>query len=149
MINSISSEDLEEIFTKADPNLFSIYEKGTKSSYDVDYEYSICLSNIFSRLIQDAGRFCDRCASDVLFAIDAIKKTVDDVHANEILLVGIRDGGVDTTGFIAEKLLGNCWQPYYYRRIYGIKISHTPDDVSVEMRNIKSAIEIFTYRRNG
>lgn len=149
MINSLSSEDLEEIFTKADPNLFSIYEKGVKSGYDVDYEYSICLSNIFSRLIQDAGRFCDRFASDVLFAIDAIKKMADDVHANEILLVGIRDGSVDMTSFIAENLLGKCWQPYYYRRIYGVKISHTPDDVSVEMRDVKSAIDIFAHRRNA
>ena len=76
------------------------------------------------------------------------KKAVADDYANEILLIGIRANGVDTTSFIADKLSHDHWQPYYYRRIYGVKIWHDLDNVFVEMRDVELAINTLCNKQD-
>lgn len=149
---SIDAETIiQDAFDRA-TDTFKIIEKGRRQSNDG--LYSVNLSSILTRLIQDTGRFCDTHADDVLFDIenivDTAKRGVEGRVPNvTIKAVGIRANGVDGAEYIFNNM-NNNWHDDYYRRIYGIRITHSiendEDTVTVELRDIKAEIGLAAYR---
>lgn len=150
-MNFDAETTIQDAFDRA-TDTFKIVEKGYKQpSGDC---YGINLSSILTRLIQDTGRFCDTHADDVLFDIEdivdiakhGVEGRIPDVA---IKAVGIRANGVDGAEYIFSNMNSN-WHNDYYRRIYGIRITHAVehdmDTVTVELRDIKAEVNLAAYR---
>lgn len=103
-----------------------------------DGKIEVSLSSIFTRIIQEAGRWCESYASDVLIDIDSVKNCLklnaeewkDDSHyerdenGNDMLhfAFGFRQGGVDHKEWIIENQKNEQRKYYYYRAIWDLKI---------------------------
>lgn len=133
-------------------NTFSMHEEGHKSHYDS--KYNINLNSILTKLIQDTGRFCERFASDLIIDWDAIRNAVnesefDELPHTQVFAIGIRENGVDDNSYVVSRMKGS-WNPETYRRIYGVAVQHDCKDsemtVRVELRDIKSEIDLMAYR---
>lgn len=113
-------------------------------------KYDINLSSILTKLIQDAGRFCDQFASDLIIEWDIIRNAINDDSKNHVFAIGIRANGVDGNGYIVSHML-NDWSPHYYRRIYGVVVTHNCNEfgdieATVTLRNIQSEVDMLEYR---
>ena len=142
---------IQDAFDRA-TDTFKIIEKGRRLT--IHGCYSINISSILTKLIQDTGRFCDTHADDILFDLEDIVKIakhgVENMRPNVIIkAVGIRANGVDYAEHIFSNM-NNNWHDDYYRRIYGIKITHSiendQDTVTVELRDIKAEVDLAAYR---
>ena len=84
------------------------YGKETVESFgyaNTHGEYDINLSSVLTRLIQEAGRYCEHYASDLFIdwqTVENAMKTTAPV-VNETYLFGFRQNGVDHTEFILCK----------------------------------------------
>lgn len=124
-----------------------IVETGIKKPYSD--KYAINLSNILTKLIQDTGRLCDRFASDLIIDWDIIRDAINDDSKNHVFAIGIRANGVDGNGYIVSHMF-NDWSPHYYRRIYGVAVTHGYNEfgstvVTVTLRNIQSEVDMLEY----
>lgn len=104
---------------------------------EILYEYgdmgSCNITSILTRLIRDTGRFNERFASDMLYALDKIRSIAEkpfalDAPFDEIFSFGIRQDGVDGGDYIMQNLLGSRSMPIpyvhperYYRRIMAVR----------------------------
>lgn len=114
-------------------------------------EYSINLSTIITKLIQETGRFCERYASDLLITWREIESFIfhpnpSDNFTNRVYAIGIRENGVDGNEYIAYEMEQSLSIDDHYRRIYGIRVSHRNNAVIVEMRDIKKEISYLSCR---
>lgn len=106
--------------------------EGDASSY-----VNINLSEIFTILIQEAGRWCESYASDLLVDIDCMKKALsnpdgwtEDKHyrktedGNDAVYfrLGFRQGGVDHREYIDYAMEHDTQKYYYYRSIWDLWI---------------------------
>ena len=113
----------------------------TETGYiDSEGKVQFNLTSIFSRLIQEAGRWCESYASDILVDIDSIKnclklKTDDwkndehyekDADGNDMLCFsfGFRQHGVDHKEWIIAIQKDEHRKYYYYRAIWDLEIKH-------------------------
>lgn len=100
---------------------------------DKEQIFSSNLSTEYTILIQNAGRWCERFASDILIDIKTIEEWLENVYDeckdfdDEILeksfLFGFRQDGVDHNAFISYNVEENAYmspriKPNYYRAIY-------------------------------
>lgn len=76
-------------------------------------------SDILSRLIQHAGRYCEHYASDIVSVWNSIERAVSTLEWNKVAhtVIGFRDMGVDTDDDVYVLTAIN---PYYYRKIVAI-----------------------------
>lgn len=111
-----------------------------------DGRISINLSDIYTKLIQEAGRLCDHYASDLLISIDTVKKFVNnpdkwDKYENNVeyfkndkgteqisFLFGFRESGVDHREYVEsiEEQYGEHWG-MYYRALWELTITKKID----------------------
>lgn len=91
----------------------------------------INLSSIATKLIQDAGRFCERFASDLLIDWKDIEKLVQTAAEpdDSIIVVALRRHGVDHTEYFMHQLAESQSFPWgyvmpenKYRRIFGVQV---------------------------
>lgn len=134
-------------FRNTKPNESDLIAEGrmTMNPTDSSPRYSINLSDILTKLIQDTGRFCMRFANDLLVDIDTITKAIEDPDNNGVYAIAIRESGVDGNGYVRGQMMNSVWNSDYYRCIYGIAINHTDDGVIVTMRNIRDEINTIAY----
>lgn len=99
----------------------------------------INLSSIYTALIQEAGRWCESYASDLLIDIDGVKnalekiddwkdlKNYEEVDGRETVYFkfGFRQDGVDHKEFIDIRSKEEAKKYYYYRSIWELRISKT------------------------
>lgn len=92
------------------PNVYAykpIVEEGRRGHYSGKYE--INYSGILTRLIQEAGRFCEHFASDLFIDWDGVVDYIE--HANpgesKTFLFGFRQSGVDHTEFVLSRYSNN------------------------------------------
>lgn len=95
---------------------------------------NVNMSDIFTRIIQDTGRFAERYASDALYAI----RTVDELcrsawtsrePVDEIFVFGIRASGVDGNAYFMSRLF-DTRSPFVeyvhpeqvYRRVLALRV---------------------------
>lgn len=103
---------------------------GYFDEYSAQGGYSINVSSILSKLITEAGRWCEDYASDVLFYIDDLKKlfrqkpVTSDGMEDVVIIMGMRQNGVDhgetvTTYFAKHPFDGDS---YYYRALWALRV---------------------------
>ena len=103
---------------------------GYFDEYSAQGGYSINVSSILSKLITEAGRWCEDYASDVLFYIDDLKKlfrqkpVTGDGMEDVVIIMGMRQNGVDhgetvTTYFAKHPFDGDS---YYYRALWALRV---------------------------
>lgn len=113
------------------------------STYGQDAK-NINMSSIYSKLIQDAGRWTVDYASDILYDIeeiaDYIKNPTDKIA---YFPIGIRRNGVDGYNFIISRLLNtrSGLYPYVYpenvyNALLSVKIINEPGKLTVELWDI-------------
>lgn len=85
----------------------------------------INMSSIYTKLIQEAGRYCDFYASDLLFDIDKIHKIIQSGES-ETVYIGFRDSGVDGNEFISVREPSAIDSEYH--AIYRVEIKQTEDE---------------------
>ena len=85
----------------------------------------INMSGIYTKLIQEAGRYCDFYASDLLFDIDKIHKIIKSGES-ETVYIGFRNSGVDGNEFISAREPREIDSEYH--AIYCVEIKQTEDD---------------------
>ena len=101
---------------------------GQKEMRTTGYIYNgkttINMSSIYTKLIQEAGRFCDAYASDLLYDINTIEAYIEK-QKSTTRYIAFRRHGVDGNGLIEVKI------PYEiaeYRAIYQVDIEFSDDD---------------------
>ena len=101
---------------------------GQKEIVSTGYIYNgkttINMSSIYTKLIQEAGRFCDAYASDLLYDINTIEAYIEK-QKSTTRYIAFRRHGVDGNGLIEVKI------PYEiaeYRAIYQVDIEFSDDD---------------------
>lgn len=136
---------LSEIFDKSERNFQFV--AGGRASFDSD-SYDINLNTILTKLIQDAGRFCEMYASDLFIDWTHILHTINSEN-DGIFAIGIRENGVDSNSYVSHHIKTD-WNNYYYRRLYAVKVSHSADEIAkyveVELRDIKPETNMAAYR---
>lgn len=83
----------------------------------------INMSNIFTELINAAGTYCERYASDLLYEINSIEEAMQN-RENYLAYIGIRLNGVDGINFIKSRInRSSCnYEPNCYLRLYKFTI---------------------------
>ena len=101
---------------------------GQKEMRTTGYIYNgkttINMSSIYTKLIQEAGRFCDAYASDLLYDINTIEAYIER-QKSTTRYIAFRRHGVDGNGLIEVKM------PYEiaeYRAIYQVDIEFSDDN---------------------
>lgn len=102
------------------------------------------MSDIYSRLIQEAGRWTLNYASDILYDIKEISDYIKDPKAETAYFpIGVRRNGVDGYNFIISRLLDTrsglhpyVYSEHIYNSLMAVKITSTPDRISVELWDI-------------
>ena len=103
-----------------------------------DGEANVGTSAIFSRLIQEAGRWCEHYASDILVDIDCVrqylKKPVQNVE--KVWRFGFRKNGVDHAGWIDANLKDDSRKYHFYRSIYMLTVATTKTNVTMTLTRV-------------
>lgn len=110
-----------------------------KQTLDKCYSYlspatsvNINISSIIDTVITNAGRFCERYASDILFDLNYINDIIKNYNPNQpeeyIICFGIRRDGVDGNEFLKSRLKNDFRNNLYrineyYRKILAVHIS--------------------------
>ena len=101
---------------------------GQKEMRNTGYIYNgkttINMSSIYTKLIQEAGRFCDAYASDLLYDINTIEECIE-MKKSTTRYIAFRKYGVDGNSLIEVKI------PYEiaeYRAIYQVDIEFSDDN---------------------
>lgn len=105
-----------------------------------DITDSLNMSGMFSKLIQDTGRFTENYASDLLISIDSFKENASNLLCSlprttvtSNTFIGIRKNGVDGEEYIYSNLSQAAKERDHftfnntYRRIYAIHLRIEPN----------------------
>ena len=87
----------------------------------LDSMWSINTSSILTRLIQEAGRYCENYASDLFIQWSRVEKMLNDEIEPKTQFFGFRENGVDHEEWIDNRLQED---PYHhqYRSIWRLDI---------------------------
>ena len=85
---------------------------------------TINMSSIYTKLIQEAGRFCDAYASDLLYDINAIEECIER-QKSTTKYIAFRRHGVDGNSFIEVR---TPYEIAEYRAIYQVDIEFSDDN---------------------
>lgn len=109
---------------------FGIDPSGT-SHVELNY------SGILTRLIQEAGRWCRRYASDLFIDWRSIDKKLEDgTLESGTYLFGFREDGVDHTEFVLSRYNRNHGSCKEYRAIWRLDITVDDSTESSYMRRV-------------
>lgn len=86
------------------------------------------LSDIYSKLIELTGRYCERFASDLLYDLQDVASFTEACEINKpnrwVLGFGFRECGVDGNSFLEHRLKDS----FDYRRIVALNIEDREDE---------------------
>lgn len=158
-MNSINKNALQKAFDRSPSG---IIDEVTKDMLTID---SINLSEIYTQLIQNTGRFVEKYASDLIIGINSMRKDIEslcnsDTEYAEIWhSFGLRKKGVDHEAYILNRTYQAIKQndygflSNYYRRIYvlkttkrKIKETYTFHIFTCEIRDITTKISLSDLR---
>ena len=113
-------------------------EISTSGYITSDGKAELNMSDIFTRLIQEAGRWCESYASDVLFDIDSIRKYLDNIipNAEKTWRFGFRRNGVDHAEWVHANCENEARKYYYYRSIYRLTVKTSDTGIKAELTRI-------------
>ncbi|MBQ6520571.1 MAG: hypothetical protein IJI14_17820 [Anaerolineaceae bacterium] len=115
-----------------------------KSEIDVNF------SDIFTRLIQEAGRYCEHYASDLYYSLRSIDDSLRDASiGTHSQLFGFREMGMDSTSFIMSAAEEDyCNFSYRYRSIWRLDVEVMYDPEYWYHKGRKS-VKMKLYRVNA
>ena len=108
-------------------------------------EVNINTSSIYTTLIQEAGRWCESYASDIIYDIEHINrilKNLDGLSEYEnyskedgsiTLRIGFRENGVDDDKAISHEFEDPYRKYYYYRAIWKLVIAKTDNKITMTL----------------
>ena len=114
----------------------TISEIGYRNSagvYDVNY------SGILSRLIQEAGRFCESFASDLFIDWQAVLRFIERAEEGDSksYLFGFRQSGVDHDAFIFSYYEeAKAYASYRYRSMWRLDIECVADSIEMTLGRV-------------
>lgn len=94
------------------------------TGYIYDGKTTINMSSIYTKLIQEAGRFCDAYASDLLYDINTIEKCIER-QKSTTRYIAFRRHGVDGNSSIEVR---TPYEIAEYRAIYQVDIEFSDDN---------------------
>ena len=94
------------------------------TGYIYDGKTTINMSSIYTKLIQEAGRFCDTYASDLLYDINTIESYIEH-RKSTTRYIAFRRHGVDGNNSIKVK---TPYEIAEYRAIYQVDIEFSDDN---------------------
>lgn len=99
--------------------------------FDTEPQWNLNYSDILTRLIQYAGRYCESYASDLFIHWKEIEKKLKDRnYQGEKLILGFREMGVDSNDWVIKNLNENL---YYYRKFVTIEIVINGNNIDMYM----------------
>lgn len=101
------------------------------------YNHDVNTSGILSRLIQEAGRFCEYYASDLFIDWQRVEKTVETIADGEskVFLFGFRQSGVDHDSFILSHFCGGGDESHY-RSMWRLDIEAIADEINMTLGRV-------------
>ena len=101
-------------------------------------KYSINYSSILTRLIQEAGRFCEHYASDLFIDWETVMDAIN--CADEIdrtFLFGFRQYGVDGNSFVFSRYNSNGNKARYnYRSMWRLDIEADGKEIKMKLGRV-------------
>ena len=94
------------------------------TGYIYDGKTTINMSSIYTKLIQEAGRFCDAYASDLLYDINTIESYIEH-QKSTTRYIAFRRHGVDGNNSIKVR---TPYEIAEYRAIYQVDIEFSDDN---------------------
>lgn len=98
--------------------------------------YSINYSNILSKLIYYAGRYCESFSSDLFLIWKCYVELCleNKNYKGSTIVFGFRENGVDTQDEIKIKKEKYGYEDYYYRKICTLEITIKDDVITMELK---------------
>lgn len=95
--------------------------KDTNKIYMTGSSKGLNWCEIQTKLIQLAGKLCDRYASDIIIDINSVQKFIDNGNdfCKEIFLFGFREFGVDHKAFVISR----GFDSPEYREVWELSVS--------------------------
>ena len=118
---------------KLNPNQCRYHESGTWSVpvFEEKPKWNINYSDILSRLIFAAGRYCESYASDLFIIWNSLEERLKNPdYKGESLILGFREMGVDKNEDVVKHYNENY---LYYRKIIAIEIIVTGNRIDMYM----------------
>ena len=112
----------------------TITAKGGWNTYRKLYEIND--SSILTRLIQEAGRYCERFASDLFLDWEHVQSSVCSGD-NTAFLFGFRRDGVDHAGFVISRYNNNgIYAEHEYRSLWRLDIKTEDRDITMTLGRV-------------
>lgn len=122
MLTNKQKIEFANLFDKYSIDSKPIVETGERSYYEAPGFY-INYSSILTKLIQEAGRYCESFASDLFIDWRGIdSKLGDGTMETTSYLFGFRESGVDHIDYVWSHLENSIIDHYYYRSIWKLDI---------------------------
>ncbi len=120
-------------------------------------EHDINISTMGTILIQTAGRWCERYASDLFISWDQlrakIKKHIEttDIITDDEEVFGFRKNGVDHDAYVYNRIINGENIDNYYSKLYMIKITDKETDdsktTSITLMDIMTQASLISYHK--
>lgn len=118
----------------------TITADGYISSYSGKFEVNH--SSILTRLIQEAGRYCERFASDLFIDWQSVLRYIDEAEESpaeeKTFLFGFRQDGVDGNSFIESRFTSGAYAypEKEYRSLWRLDIQIIADTMSMTLGRV-------------
>ena len=100
-------------------------------------KWEVNYSDILTRLIQEAGRFCERYASDLFISWESVLHWIDEAgdDEKEIFLFGFRQNGVDHNNFILSRYESGMYKhpELEYRSLWRLDVETTENEYGTKI----------------
>lgn len=101
-------------------------------------KFNINYSTILTKLIQEAGRWCEHYASDLFIDWITIDKELSNHDFNGGRYVfGFRESGVDSFNFITLKLNDHNYNTDYYRAFWTLDIVVKDETITMKLGRVR------------
>ena len=111
---------------------------GRKSYYSGHYE--INYSSILTRLIQDAGRFCEYYASDLFIDWGSVEAFINewvDGDVEKTFLFGFRKSGVDGNSYVLSRYNNEgSTAEHNYRSLWRLDVIIDGDEITMNLGRV-------------
>lgn len=97
--------------------------------------YEINTSSILTRLIQEAGRYCERFASDLFIDWTAVEEMLTGDREIGTMFFGFRENGVDGESFLNNRLKEDKYHRQY-RSIWRLDIEETDSGIDMSLYRV-------------
>ena len=116
---------MEKVYAEADGRWSNYSQK-----FDINY------SAILTKLIQEAGRWCERYASDLFIDWNKVERITENREfTSETLVFGFRKDGVDHLEFVLSHL-NNGYSTDYYRSVWMLEIQAEDGEMIMKLGKI-------------